>query len=283
MRTALAVLFLGLALSIISAARAGEEKDFLSQARAALRSGKLEDALALLNKAIAAAPKDGEALTLRAAAHEALDRYADAVTDLTKVIELDPKRADAYQRRGGVYFKLGKIDESIADFDRYLKLRPDQLPSHWQRGISYYYARRYEDGQKQFEGYQTYDSNDVENGVWRYLCMARAVGKEKARAAMLKIGPDRRVPMREIYELFAGKATPDDVLAAVKRGDPEGDELRKRTFYARLYLGLYFYSEGDRAKALRHLETAVENRVGHYMWDVARVHRDLLRKQRKGE
>jgi lipoprotein NlpI len=279
MRTALVVLLLGLASCVTSAARAGEPKDFLGQARAALRSGKVEEALALLNKAVAAAPKDADALTLRAAAHEALDRYADAAADLTKVIDLDPKRADAYQRRGSVHFKLGKIDESITDFDRYLKLRPDQVPSHWQRGISYYYAKRYEDGQKQFEGYQTYDSNDVENGVWRYLCLARAVGKEKARAAMLKIGPDRRVPMREIYELFSGKATPDDVLAAVKKGDPEGDELRKRTFYAQLYLGLYFDAEGDRAKALRHLQTAVENRVGHYMWDVARVHRDLLRKQ----
>jgi lipoprotein NlpI len=104
---------------------------------------------------------------------------------------------------------------------------------------------------------------------------------EKARTAMLKIGKDRRVPMMVVYDLFRGKAQPADVLKAVEADAPAADQLNRRLFYAHLYLGLYHESLGDRNLALRHLTTATEHRIGHYMWDVARVHRDVLRKAAK--
>ena len=38
--------------------------------------------------------------------------------------------------------------------------------------------------------------------------------------------------------------------------------------------------EGDAARALAHLNKATDDcRINHYMWDVARVHRDLLKNQ----
>jgi hypothetical protein len=37
---------------------------------------------------------------------------------------------------------------------------------------------------------------------------------------------------------------------------------------------------GDKKTALTHLNKATDDHpFGHYMWDVARVHRDLLRKE----
>ena len=100
-----------------------------------------------------------------------------------------------------------------------------------------------------------------------------------ARAGLLRVGQDRRVPLMEIYELFRGKAKPADVLAAVERGKPNAEARNTRLFYAHLYLGLYSESLGQREQALKHMTAATEHRIGHYMWDVARVHRDLLRKQ----
>jgi lipoprotein NlpI len=226
--------------------------------------------------------EDAAAHLLRGRQLEAADKYADAVAEYGKAIALDPKLAEAYQFRGMGHFKMGKIAESIADFDKYIELVPKAKVSHWQRGISYYYAGRFEDGKKQFEGYQSFDSNDVENAVWRYLCMARKDGVAKARADILKIGDDRRLPMRQIYELFAGKLKPDDVLDAARAGDPGKEQLNRQLFYAHLYLGLYYETEGNAKQALDHLNRAAdEHRIGHYMWDVARVHRDLLRKQAK--
>jgi lipoprotein NlpI len=205
-----------------------------------------------------------------------------ALAAFSRAIELDAKTAPAWHFRGMVHFKLGKIAESIKDFDKYLELQPDKKPSHWQRGISYYYAGRHDDGRKQFEGYQTFDSNDVENAVWRFMCMARDQGLAKARADMLKIGPDERIPMRQIYDLFLDKLTAKDVLAAAKAGKPSAEQLNERLFYAHLYIGIYEDLQGNKNAALEHMRTAADqHRIGHYMWDVARIHRDLLQRELK--
>jgi lipoprotein NlpI len=120
----------------------------------------------------------------------------------------------------------------------------------------------------------------VENAVWRFMCMAKATGLPQARRAMLKIGDDRRVPMRQIYELFGGKLKPADVLAAarVAAADSGKESLNRQLFYAHLYIGIYYDLEGQAVEALRHLDKAAgEYRINHYMWDVARIHRDLLK------
>jgi len=256
--------------------------DLLRKARAAFANGKQDEALALAGKAIEAAPENPTPWLLRGVFHEGMQKHAQAMADFDKAIALDPKNAEAYNRRGSEHFKLGHIEQSIADFDQYIKLKPQDGPSHWQRGISYYYAGKYAEGAKQFEGYEQVDANDVENAVWRYLCMAKKDGVEKARKAILKIGNDRRPWAMQVYALFCGKSKPADVLDAARAGDPPARELNERLFYTHLYLGLYYDAAGDKAKALEHMSTAAENHmIGHYMWDVAHVHLQLLRKEAK--
>jgi len=254
----------------------------LQEARACLENNKTDEALRITDLAVKNDPKSAPAHLLRGTIHESLHRHTEAVADFDKTIQLDPKAAEAYNRRGSEQFKLGHIAASIKDFDKFLELKPQEQPGHWKRGISYYYAGRYEEGRKQFEGYEQVDTNDVENAVWRYLCMARAGSVEKARDALLKVGNDRRVPMMQIYQLYAGRAKPEDVLAAVRVDKPSAEQLNQRLFYAYLYLGLYAEAAGDKKQALEHLTKAAEDhKIGHYMWDVARVHLELLRKPAK--
>lgn len=254
--------------------------DLIRQARTALKNRKAAEALTLADRAVAADPKSAPAYLVRGIAHEVLEKHNQAVADFSQAIALNPKMADAYQQRGSEHFKLGQITESITDFDHYLALKPDQMPYHWQRGISYYYAGKYEDGRKQFEAHQKVNPNDVENAVWHYLCIARVSGVAKARASLLPIANDQRVPMMEIYALFGGKTQPEDVLAAAKAGKPSVDELKTRLFYAHLYLGLYHEAAGDGPKALEHLRQAARAyRTRGYMGDVARVHVALLEKK----
>jgi hypothetical protein len=112
--------------------------------------------------------------------------------------------------------------------------------------------------------------------------MVRGEGLKKAQADMLKIGDDRRVPMRDIYDLYIGKKTTADVLAAAVKGDLKSEQKNRQLFYAHLYLGIWFDLLGDRAAALEHLNKATDDhRIGHYMWDVARVHRDRLAGMKK--
>lgn len=195
-------------------------------------------------------------------------------------LQFDPKLAEAWQRRGEEHFKCAEIEASLRDFDQFLQLRPQARPGHWQRGISLYYAGKFKEGAEQFQAGERVFADDVENAVWHYLCNARVIGLEKAQQSLLRIGKDRRVPLMVVYALFAGRAKPADVWAAVRDGDPGGPELQKRQFYAHLYLGLYYDATGDTKKALEPLDQAANDQgIGGYMGDVARVHRQLLSKK----
>lgn len=175
----------------------------------------------------------------------------------------DPR---AHDRRGDEHLRAGRVERAIEDFDRFLDAYPEAEPYHWRRGIAYYYAGRYDDGVRQFEMHRTVNPADVENAAWHFLCKARASDPEQARAALLPVGHDRRAPMMTVYELFAGRATCEDVLVAA--GENPGAR-----FYAHLYLGLYHEALGDPAAARPHLEAAATtDGQDHYMGDVARVH-----------
>lgn len=254
--------------------------ELLTKAKAALGRGDADEAARFAGHAILAEPQNVDANLLRAAAYSAMGRHADAIVDYDRVIAAEPKTAIAYDRRGSEHFKLGRFDKAIDDFDRFLRFHPEEEPGHWRRGIAYYYAGRYKEGAKQFEGYQRVDGNDVENAVWRFLCVAKSVSLRDARTSMLKIGHDSRVPMMEVYGLFSGRSKPQDVLAAVDRGKLSAREKNQRLFLADLYLGLYYDVQGDKPQALDHMTRAAENnQAGGYMGDVARLHLAVLKKE----
>jgi lipoprotein NlpI len=258
-----------------------ESRDgLLTKAQAAAKEGRVNDAVRLAGEAIAKQPADAAAYAFRGALFVSLRKPTQAVADFSKAFEYDPKLVDLYHLRGQELFKLGRFSESVADFDKYLEALPSERPRHWQRGISCYYAGKFREGAAQFEAYQAVDGNDVENAVWRFLCQVRSEGIDKVRASLLKVGTDKRIPLMEVYALFAGKSQPGDVLAAAKNGNPRPEELKTRLFYANLYLGLYFDVTGDRKLALKHLTAAAEQYEKYgYMGEVVRVHKDLLNKR----
>ena len=168
-------------------------------------------------------------------------------------------------------FRGGRIADSVKGFDQVARLVPNYAPQLWQRGIALYYAGRYQDCRAQFESHRTVNPNDVENAAWHFLCVARAESPEKARAALLPVGSDARVPMAQVYRMFRGEFAPEGLLAAA------GNSVEAQ-FYAHLYLGLYFEALGKKQEAREHITAAASDRyqVGGYMHDVARVHLRLL-------
>jgi lipoprotein NlpI len=167
-------------------------------------------------------------------------------------------------------FDAGRIAQSAAGFDKLAKMIPDAAPQLWQRGITLYYAGRFKDCRSQFESHRTVNPNDVENAAWHFLCVARAESPAKAKAALLPVGPDSRAPMREIYQMFRGAMSPDEVMRAA------GSDLAAQ-FYGLLYTGLYYEATGNKELAARQIAGAAEGRFSEagYMHMVARVHRDL--------
>jgi lipoprotein NlpI len=237
------------------------------------------DAIEAISEKIKAAPDNPQLLVERAQLRSAGGDHALAIADLDRALKLEPARVEWVDFRGSEQLLAGNIAAAIADFDRYLAVHPNQAPYHWKRGIALYYAGRYDDGVKQFDLHQTVNSADVENAVWRYLCMAKRDGVAAAQKDLLKIGRDTRVPMAEVYELFGGNMKADDVLKAAKANDPAAETLRTRLFYAHLYLGLYFDAQGNARSAFEHMQQAVDKYlVADYMGGIAKVHYDLLKK-----
>ena len=214
--------FLALILPLASGAADNEGDELLNRAGVSFAKGNREDAIELATRAIAAEPKNAKAYYVRGRFYAEVRQPQKAVKDLNQALALDPAAALAYYQRGAENFKLGRIQESAADFDKFIDLTPAQAPKLWQRGISLYYAGRYEDGQRQFELHQTIHSNDVENAVWHFLCLGRRAGIDRARASLLKVENDPRVPMTQIYALYAGKGSAEEVMkaAAAKRRQP---------------------------------------------------------------
>jgi lipoprotein NlpI len=278
------ILIIGMA--IVSGPSLGQEaqhpsSDWRERVYAATRNQNWSEALKIVNESLIQAPEDYQLLHMRA---RLLDRSGDfngAVNDLDRLIQQRSGDENLYQLRGDAKLKAGKFEQAIQDFDAVVKLRPERDPYSWQRGIAYYYARKYEEGRRQFERHQTVNSNDVENAVWHYLCVLRGEGLGEARRRLIPISGDPRTPMQEVHALFAGKGTVDSVLEAASEPTPNESEKANASFYAHLYLALYFDAMDQSGKAREHIRLAAKNyRDFGYMGAIAKVHLDYLENSR---
>lgn len=186
----------------------------------------------------------------------------------------DEKRPqDLFGQAVRLFFEAEPV-ESARVFDQLVELVPAAEADLWQRGLAFYYAERFEDGRKQFELHKTVNPNDVENPAWHFLCVAKLEGVVAARGRLLPVGEDRRVPMKEILDLYAGRCEPAAVLTAAEQGEPE--VRRNQLCYAHLYLGLFHEAAGDVEKARDHItQAAGPFRMDHYMGKVAVMHAKL--------
>ncbi len=244
----------------------------LQEAMNRLRSGDA-DAAATIATGILEHPgrADRTALWIRGNAFEQLEEYSMAVRDFARLAQLEPQEPGILMALGGASFKAGDIDGSIDAFDAAAQLEDGLAPQLWQRGISHYYARRLDDCTTQFETHRTVNPQDVENSVWHFLCVAARDGLETARQVLIPVDRDQRVPMMEVFALFSGEGTEADVMEAAESGRGRGP-----AFYAHLYVGLYHEASGNAELSAAHIGKAANIKLpGNYMWQVARIHREL--------
>jgi len=258
------------------------ESPLLGEARRAFQAGRRDEAISIATRMIAEDPKEPNNYFLRARFYELTGRREAALADYNHLLAVAPQAREVFYHRAVLHFLLGRIPESAADFDRFVEAQPDRVPALWQRGITLYYAGRFEDGRKQFETHRTVNPADVENSTWHFLCVAREKNLEEARQKLIPVSGDTRVPMAEILDLYAGKGTPEQVLerAGMVTGPAGANPVVKagQLMYAHLYLALYYEATGNTALRRSHLQKAVDtNLKNEYMWEVARVHLELLK------
>ncbi|CAN5378858.1 hypothetical protein BH10CYA1_BH10CYA1_20820 [soil metagenome] len=100
--------------------------DAYLKAHALNAKSKFEDALPLLDQAIALDPKFTDPYISRSFTYGKLGMVNKALKDVQKALELDPNNEVAYNNRGFLYLRIGQYDKAIADFTRAVTLNPDE-------------------------------------------------------------------------------------------------------------------------------------------------------------
>ena len=257
------------------------------------------------------APNDGDstAVIQQAADNSEFDKerqtvvqmQAELMADLNKQLKaippLDPSdplakvsAQEAIQRlsqRGDLLMFTGRFSEAVADYQQMVKLDPQLDRSHWRLGIAHFYADSPEAAAGQFDRYHSFDDVDRENGIWRYLSHYKAFGKQRADQQLLKYSKDDRPPFAEVYQMFEGRLTADQVLAAIpdkkEPGQQISSDVLSRQFYSHLYIGLNEVACGRGQNAEPQLLKAIQNpwprHAGYgpaYMWHVGRLQYFLI-------
>lgn len=196
---------------------------------------------------------------------------------LPLISDQEPGAVEKYSRRGDLQFFLGEFEKAEADYQQMVQLQPDLDASHWRLGIAMYFASHPEQAAAQFDKYHSFDNIDRENGIWRYLSHREAFGKERAREQLLKYEKDDRPPFKEVYQLFDGSLSDDEVLKSISADLPETTR-NSRLFYAHLYIGLNASADGRTDRARKSLQHATLNSwpqaAGfgpNFMWHVGRL------------
>lgn len=99
--------------------------------------GRLEEALADLNKGIEIDPSNKNGYLNRSLTHFHLQRYEETLKDYTEYLRLDPYAPNIWYERGMLRRSLNRLDEAIADLNQCLKLDPKFALVYLERARAY--------------------------------------------------------------------------------------------------------------------------------------------------
>ena len=205
------------------------------------------------------------------------ERFQEQEKKASLAIKENPKLVSGWSERGDMRLFLGDFDGAKTDYEKMIQLDPSLEVSHWRLGIAYFYLKEYEKAARQFEIYHNYDAVDRENGIWRFMSQFKSKGLQSARKGLLKYEKDDRPPYPLLYEMFAGRLSPDQVFSMIEEVDYPENYRTRVLFHANLYVGIYAEMvEQNKKMAEKLLRKAFENQYGQstgtYMWQVARLH-----------
>ena len=97
---------------------------YVFKGRALHGTGRYEEAMVELKKALELAPDYAPAYNEIGIVYGKTGRSAESIDSLSKAIELDPSMDRAYNNRGYTYFKAGEYAKAIEDLNRAVALNP---------------------------------------------------------------------------------------------------------------------------------------------------------------
>jgi tetratricopeptide (TPR) repeat protein len=106
------------------------DADLLSTGIQLHQAGRLEEALAIYQQALAGDPQNATALSLLGAACINLRRWDEAAEHLHAAIRIDPKHLSAYDNLGVLLARQNRMPEAVVAFRRAAELSPNNPQTH---------------------------------------------------------------------------------------------------------------------------------------------------------
>ncbi len=104
--------------------------------------GAYEEAVTILNRALALEPKFLPALYRMAAVYQEWDRRKEAIAAYLNVLAIDPHHQPALLGLAAVYSKAHLNDLAAQEYSKVAALRPDDAEIHFKIALEYWYNQR---------------------------------------------------------------------------------------------------------------------------------------------
>lgn len=111
--------------------------ELITEGEAKLGQGDLDGALAVFQRAVAAAPTSAVAHSKLGIVYVHKQQWDAASSEFSKAIQLDPSYAPAYSNLGNVCRERGQLDQAIAHYQKAVSIDPEYWIAHQNLGIVY--------------------------------------------------------------------------------------------------------------------------------------------------
>jgi tetratricopeptide (TPR) repeat protein len=192
---------------------------YISRANIHLHTGNFEQAVADASSAIEIDPKHAVGYDIRSYAYYRMHDYVRTISDATKAIEINPALAGPYAKRGAAYWLKTDLDSAIADYTKAAELEPKRRWPLQQLGLPRFAKGDFKAAADDLSRALQIRS-DPSTVLFRYLARAHAGEREAAETELAEIARSATIQIRvwpcAVTELYLGKRSPEDMLAAAR-------------------------------------------------------------------
>lgn len=146
------------------------------------RMGAMEEAVQVLEKALALVPGDAGVLNNMGIAYARMHRLEEAEAALVEALEADPGLVSAHSHLGEVLRIQGRLEDSLASHDRAVSLSPQVARLHARRARTLVEMKRLEDARDALETACELDPDDPTTSLVKGIALLST--KKKAHEAV---------------------------------------------------------------------------------------------------
>lgn len=226
-----------------------------------------EQAIADFTASLELRPHDAMALSTRARAFFATGKFDQAASDLDNLIAVRPQYFSAYNFRAVLRAKRGRLNESVQDIKTVLAMIPENESRTLPAGIVAWEAGEIKDAEEKFSWSADRGSGNIYAWLWNVLANLRQ-HKEIPRGSPPKF--DKEKWPAPIVAFYRGEASQESVFAAAAKGDETA--VQGQTCEANFYIGEWLLQHQDRVGAAPLIRKAADEcPMGFIEWNPAQL------------